>query len=161
MSFLPLWAALLLLTLGSPASGAALQGMGTTLPSHVYLDSPFSYSFVQPATQVQYYARESQAGLCRLMSHSAECDPQDTDAPIDLDFAASTSTVKPAYYQKYPDLQMYPTLAAAIVPVYNLNGAEGLTLSKTALAQIFSGQIRSWDDVRIRDTNPNFTSWNV
>lgn len=28
-------------------------------------------------------------------------------------------------YAKYPDLQMYPTMAAALVPVFNLNGAQG------------------------------------
>eukprot|EP00668_Euglena_longa_P011104 GGOE01013477.1.p1 GENE.GGOE01013477.1~~GGOE01013477.1.p1 ORF type:complete len:1165 (+),score=295.59 GGOE01013477.1:79-3495(+) len=138
-----------------------IEGMGTTLPSHVYLDSPFSYSFVNPTSQVKYYAGESQAGMCRLMSFKDECGPQDVQTPMDVDFAASTSTLSQAVYQKYPDLQMYPTLAAAIVPIYNLNGVQGLILSKVTLAQIFSGQIRTWDDAQIKEINPNFTHWNI
>lgn len=45
-------------------------------------------------------------------------------------------------YNKYPDIQMYPVLATAIVPVYNLNGPQNLILSTTVLSQIFSGQIK-------------------
>eukprot|EP00667_Euglena_gracilis_P007950 EG_transcript_8032 len=158
----PWWFVQALFIAATPTVPAVtIQGMGTTVPSHVYLDSPFSYSFVQPVTQVQYYARESRAGLCRLTDPAAECDPQDTDAPTALDFAASTAILSQADYAKFPDLQMYPTLAAAIVPIYNLNGAQGLILSKVVLAQIFSGRITAWDDARIQQLNPNFTRWRV
>lgn len=37
---------------------------------------------------------------------------------------------------------------ATVVSIYNLNGATELVLSTLALAQIFSGQITTWDDAR-------------
>eukprot|EP00667_Euglena_gracilis_P001340 EG_transcript_1340 len=56
---------------------------------------------------------------------------------------------------------MYPTMAAALVPVFNLNGAQGLILRSTVLARIFSGQIRTWDHPEIQADNANFGRWNV
>lgn len=55
--------------------------------------------------------------------------------------ASLTTILNQSDYDAYPDLQMYPVLATAIVPVYNLKGVKGLVLTRTALAQIFSGQI--------------------
>eukprot|EP00667_Euglena_gracilis_P021076 EG_transcript_22968 len=144
-----------------PATATHIVGVGTTMPSHVYRLSPFAYSFAQPNTQVTYYASEADEGLCRLTSSGNACPSGDSTLPNNVDFAASTITLSQAYYAKYPDLQMYPTLAAAICPIYNLPGTQDLVLSTTALAQIFSGQIRTWDDPRIQATNANFSLWNV
>eukprot|EP00668_Euglena_longa_P026143 GGOE01032704.1.p1 GENE.GGOE01032704.1~~GGOE01032704.1.p1 ORF type:complete len:1098 (-),score=352.84 GGOE01032704.1:1382-4642(-) len=141
--------------------GDVIVGAGTTLPTPVYTDAQFAYCFVNRDVELQFYASESQAGICRIESAADECDPSDTRAPSNLDFAASTAILNQSDYDKYPDLQMYPVLATAIVPVYNLKGVQSLVLSKTALAQIFSGQITTWDDSRITANNPNFSHWNI
>ena len=48
------------------------------------------------------------------------CKATDYKAPPIVDFAGSDSLLKDAEYDAYPDLQMYPTVAAAVVPIYNL-----------------------------------------
>lgn len=35
-----------------------------------------------------------------------------------------TSSFTADNYRKYPDLQMYPTLVTALVPIYNLNSSQ-------------------------------------
>eukprot|EP00668_Euglena_longa_P032781 GGOE01042228.1.p1 GENE.GGOE01042228.1~~GGOE01042228.1.p1 ORF type:complete len:1153 (-),score=360.81 GGOE01042228.1:585-3740(-) len=64
-------------------------------------------------------------------------------------------------YHQYPDLQMYPTVASAVVPIYNLNAVNNLVLSLQILAKIWSGRITTWDHPDIQADNPNFTSWNI
>jgi len=44
--------------------------------------------------------------------------------------------------------------AGMVVLAYNLPGFDGLQLSREAVVGIFSGDIRSWNDARIQDTNP-------
>eukprot|EP00667_Euglena_gracilis_P000630 EG_transcript_630 len=91
---------------------------------------------------------------------TSQCSTTDTTQPLSVDFAASDVILEPADYVRNPDLQMYPTVATAVVPVYNLNTAN-LTLSTAVLAQVFSGQILTWDDPRIVALNPNFSTWRV
>eukprot|EP00668_Euglena_longa_P026247 GGOE01032847.1.p1 GENE.GGOE01032847.1~~GGOE01032847.1.p1 ORF type:complete len:1182 (-),score=408.89 GGOE01032847.1:274-3576(-) len=92
---------------------------------------------------------------------ASKCASDDNTAPLTVDFAASDSILEEADYISNPDLQMYPTAATAVVPVYNLKVIANLTLSTAVLAQIFSGQILTWDDPRIVSLNPNFTAWRV
>lgn len=44
--------------------------------------------------------------------------------------------------------------AAAVAPIYHLDGIPRLRLSKGTLAGIFSGQVTRWDDALIRRDNP-------
>eukprot|EP00667_Euglena_gracilis_P000329 EG_transcript_328 len=156
--------ALALLAGAAGAAGDAIVGAGTALPAAVFADARSAYRFATPGVEVQYSAGESRAGICRLEAFAAECGPADTlqgPALDGVDFAASAVALNQSDYTKYPDIQMYPVLATAIVPVYNLNGPANLILSTTVLSQIFSGQIKAWDDRRIKSSNPNFTSWKV
>eukprot|EP00667_Euglena_gracilis_P011705 EG_transcript_11966 len=143
------------------AWGGAIVGAGTALPAQLFADAQFAYRFTSPTVELQYYPSESQAGVCRIESAITECDPSDTRAPNSLDFASSIGALNQSDYDDYPDIQLYPVLATAIVPVYNLKGVQGLILSTTVLSQIFSGQISTWDDSRIKLLNPNFTTWKV
>eukprot|EP00667_Euglena_gracilis_P000302 EG_transcript_302 len=161
--------ALLLLTLLPPhGSGAvkvdlALTAAGGTLPNTVYRDAIFAYTMVRPNVSISYTALGSVPSQCRIMAHPnpAKCLAGDTTQPLAVDFAAADVPLDAMDYVLNPDLQMYPTVATAIVPVYNLNAAANLTLSTAVLAQIFSGQILMWDDPRIVVLNPNFSTWRV
>ena len=49
---------------------------------------------------------------------------------------------------------MYPTVAGAVVPIYNLGpvndtGTDGLMLTPLVLTRIFRGNITTWDDPQI------------
>lgn len=49
-------------------------------------------------------------------------------------------------------------IPAAVVPIgvaYNVSGAKNIRLDRKTLADIYSGQVKSWDDVRIQQLNPD------
>ena len=49
---------------------------------------------------------------------------------------------------------LVPTAGGAVSVVYNLPGVSKLRLSRTTLPAIFSGQIKNWDDAKIKADNP-------
>eukprot|EP00667_Euglena_gracilis_P009111 EG_transcript_9248 len=95
------------------------------------------------------------------MNYSKECSPTDTALPLYLDWASTVNIPTTSMYQRYPDLQVYPTSAFGIAPLYNLNGVSNLVLSVQTLAKIWSGRITTWDHPEIVASNPNFMSWNI
>eukprot|EP00667_Euglena_gracilis_P017052 EG_transcript_17917 len=146
-------------------SGAAprvtVQGVGSSLPLSLYTNAIFSYGFMDPSVEVTLSSRLSDPALCRLLNYSQECAAGDTAPPWYADWASLVSPPTAAQYARYPDLQLYPTVATAVVPVYNLNGVADLVLSMAILAKIWSGRITTWDHPDIVASNPNFASWNV
>eukprot|EP00667_Euglena_gracilis_P000867 EG_transcript_869 len=82
------------------------------------------------------------------------CAANSLASPLNIDFAASDALLTTSDYVKFPDLQMYPTMAAAVVPIFNLGDVTNLTLSTSLLAQIFRGQVVVWDDAAILALNP-------
>lgn len=60
------------------------------------------------------------------------------------------------------DLQMYPTVAGAVVPIYNIpaRGGTSLVLTPVLLAKIFRGAVTMWDDPEIQALN-NQSTWDM
>eukprot|EP00668_Euglena_longa_P028616 GGOE01035901.1.p1 GENE.GGOE01035901.1~~GGOE01035901.1.p1 ORF type:complete len:1183 (-),score=452.26 GGOE01035901.1:856-4380(-) len=139
----------------------SVLGAGSTLPDTMLQAAFFAYRFVAPNVSMQYSGTTTAKGLCRLESHANRCDPTDLDFPRDLDYATSGASIADADYALYPDLQLYPVLATAVVPIYNLGNVQDLTLSPTTLAQIYRGNITHWDDPRILADNPNSSAWGL
>eukprot|EP00667_Euglena_gracilis_P015160 EG_transcript_15758 len=138
---------------------ATVLGAGA---SAFYPDAIFSYRFEQPGVQVLFYNTiSSDLSLCRLTNYSRECAATDTTQPYYLDWASLVALPNSNVYQRYPDIQLYPTCANAFGPIFNLNGTTNLVLSMQTLAKIWSGRIKAWDHPDIRASNPNFTAWNV
>ena len=72
-----------------------------------------------------------------------------------IDFAGSDSLLKQAEYDANPTLQMFPTLAGAIVPIFNIKEVTGtLVLNGQTLADIYLAQITKWNDPAIVQLNP-------
>eukprot|EP00668_Euglena_longa_P028591 GGOE01035872.1.p1 GENE.GGOE01035872.1~~GGOE01035872.1.p1 ORF type:complete len:1181 (-),score=400.45 GGOE01035872.1:1169-4495(-) len=93
---------------------------------------------------------------------ATECEEDDTEEPLAVDFATTSSIPTAEEYEKYPDLQLYPIVAVSIVPIYNLgNVSAQLQLSVSTLARIFTGEIATWDDAAISATNPSFADWGL
>ena len=87
-----------------------------------------------------------------LQRPQVECGSSDGIWPRDLDFAGSDSLVPEALYEAYPDLQMYPALAGAVVPVVNipeLGDGVNLKLTGELLVKIFIGNITKWNDAAL------------
>jgi PBP superfamily domain len=76
-----------------------------------------------------------------------------------IDFAGSDSILKSADYNAFSDLQMFPALAGAVVPVYNIPELRAilnasLVLSRQNIADIFKGKVLYWNDSTILNNNP-------
>lgn len=71
------------------------------------------------------------------------------------DISASDGLLAPEDYFNFPDLQMLPSVAGAVVPVYNipelasLNNSKPLILSRSSLVNIFMGFILTWNHTDI------------
>jgi phosphate transport system substrate-binding protein len=141
----------------SVVSATTLQGAGASFPVALYHDAMFSYRSVA-SNIVAYTSTGSGRGKCRVKDWASTCDASDTMEPHVVDFAGSDSVLAESEYAAFPDLQMYPTVAGAVVPVYNLpsNGSSmTLVLTVDLLAKIFRSAITGWNDPAIAALNPN------
>jgi phosphate ABC transporter phosphate-binding protein len=127
-------------TSANAATGAvsiSLQAAGSTLPAPLYLKWFESYAHTQPGAVILYAPIGSEAGVEKLKAGS-------------IDFAGSDIPPSdPAAFLQFP------TALGGVVPVYNLPTLGGRTLNFTpeALAGIYSGTIRKWNDPLIRQLN--------
>eukprot|EP00667_Euglena_gracilis_P003283 EG_transcript_3291 len=132
-----------------------LAGAGSVLASQLLADVFFAYRFQQPDVVFTYRTTSSPDALCRIKGSPASCRDALLGDPGDVDFASTETLLSAEDYAQFPDLQLYPTIASAVVPIYNLEGlCPNLTLSPALLADIFSGSVRSWDHPAIQTFNP-------
>ncbi|EKX39975.1 hypothetical protein GUITHDRAFT_54195, partial [Guillardia theta CCMP2712] len=129
---------------------------GATFPEELYMDAMFAYQFVDPTVSMSYLPTGSGGGKNRIMLGDKMKD-DGFGPPFNIDFAGSDSLLKPDQYAQYPDLQMYPSVAGAVVPIYNIPELEArsldLILTPATVAMIFSGQIKYWNDSAIYNDN--------
>ena len=73
-----------------------------------------------------------------------------------MDFGASDTAMKDKEIKKVKQgVLLLPMTAGNIVLAYNLPGAKsGLQLSRQALADIFLGKLKNWNDPAIANSNP-------
>jgi phosphate transport system substrate-binding protein len=142
------WPALVLFLIFSPAAAncqniIALVGSGSNLPSPLYSHWVEEFNKVSPGVQVRYLSTGTVKGI------------EDISRGVG-DFAAgevpmSDEQLKSA---KSPILHI-PTVLVAIVPIYHVPGVRGnLRFSGPVLAEIFLGDIKTWDDPAIKQLNP-------
>mmetsp|Transcript_14561 Transcript_14561/g.13160 ORF Transcript_14561/g.13160 Transcript_14561/m.13160 type:complete len:1479 (-) Transcript_14561:145-4581(-) len=93
---------------------------------------------------------------CGFSSASTPRPDRLTRNPLN-DFGASDSILKTADYTLFPDIVMYPAVGGAVVPIYNIPeltmNQSTLILSRSAITNIFLGNIRNWNDSRILSSN--------
>jgi hypothetical protein len=93
---------------------------------------------------------------CGFNSNDPDRPPRSLRKPI-VDFVGSDSLLKSSDYTYFPDIQMFPAVAGAAVPIYNipeLNDLnDSMVLSRETIVKIFVGDIRKWNDSRILADN--------
>ena len=87
-----------------------LVAQGATFPLPVYDVWTRSFQFVDPAVNITYAGTGSGAGKKAIVDGT-------------VDFAGSDSVLT-TEYQTVADLQMLPTLAGAVVPIFNLQSTD-------------------------------------
>jgi phosphate transport system substrate-binding protein len=126
-----------------PAGSVQITGAGATFPLPVYTEWVYAYQYVDPSVTLNYQGIGSGGGKKAIIDNT-------------VDFAGSDSAVTAQEYTDGKDLQMYPMLAGAIVPIYNVEGVtQTLTLDGNALVGIYNATITKWNDPAIVALNPS------
>lgn len=120
-----------------------LTGAGATFPYPVYQKWFANYQAENPDTAITYEAIGSESGIRKLLAGS-------------IDFGASDSPE--AIHELAPDAEkkylLFPSVVGAVVPIVNLPGVpESIAFTPEALADIYLGKIRKWNDPIIRRVN--------
>ena len=118
-----------------------LNGAGASFPYPVYSAWGFEYHKVT-GVQLNYQSIGSGGGIRQITART-------------VDFGASDAPLTPEKLDKDRLLQ-FPAVMGGVVPVVNIPRvkAGALRLDSDALCKIYLGEIKYWDDERIRSLNP-------
>jgi len=119
-----------------------LVGAGATFPQPIYDKWFQAFAESHAEFRIRYEGGGSGAGIQRLREGT-------------VDFAASDMPLDDAQLAQFgrPVLQL-PSTLGAVVPIYHLEGfAQDLRLTPEALAGIFLGRVRRWNDPAIQSAN--------
>jgi len=123
-----------------------LLGAGASFPAPIYLEWIAEFtSNVQPNMSINYQSIGSGGGVEQFIGQQTDFGGSDAFLTNE-EFAAATDArgCEPVHI---------PTVFGAVAVGYNLEGVDSLALSGPVLADIFLGNITSWDDPAIADLN--------
>ncbi|HEX8288542.1 MAG TPA: phosphate ABC transporter substrate-binding protein PstS [Pyrinomonadaceae bacterium] len=131
-------------TSGENAGSIRLQGSGASFPKPIYEKWVNEYGKINPNVKIDYQATGSGAGQKALLSKTADFGASD-DPMSDEDLKNAGG-----------EILHIPTVLGAVVLTYNLPDVkEPLKLSGETIADIYLGNIKKWNDERIKKDNPN------
>jgi phosphate ABC transporter phosphate-binding protein len=120
-----------------------LKGAGATFPFPVYTKWFTNYRRENPALQITYEPIGSEAGVRKLLANSVDFGASDSPEVI--------HELAPADEERY---LFFPSVVGAVVPVVNLPGLPGdIAFTPEALAGIYLGKIKKWNDPILTRTN--------
>jgi len=122
-----------------------IDGAGATLPYPLYAKWSSEFARLDTSVRVNYQPLGSGAGIRQT------CDGV-------IDFGATDEPMTDEQMKSSPvPLVHVPMTIGAVVVTYNVPGVKELKLTPGVVADVFRGAVRSWDDPRVRETNPNIT----
>lgn len=130
-----------------PAASISLQGAGATFPAPLYGTWFEQYSAQYANIKIDYQANGSGAGIKAITQQTVDFGASDA-AMKDEEIAALPSGTK---------ILHVPTALGAVVIIYDLPGIDGLQLDAQNVADIFLGNVTSWNDPKIAANNPGVT----
>jgi phosphate transport system substrate-binding protein len=120
-----------------------INGAGATFPYPLYSKWFDEYAKVDPSVRFNYQSIGSGGGQKQILAQT-------------VDFGASDGPMSDENLAKAPGKILHlPTVAGAVVAIYNLPGAPKLKLDGAVLAEIFMGKITRWNDKKIAGLNPD------
>jgi len=135
----------LTLAFGLSASASAqmmINGAGATFPYPIYSKWFDAYTQVDPSVRFNYQSIGSGGGQKQILARTVDFGA--SDGPMSDDNLAKASG----------KLLHIPTVAGAVVMTYNLPGNPALKLDGPAVAGIFLGDIKKWNDPKLTALNP-------
>jgi phosphate transport system substrate-binding protein len=124
----------------SSINASSLKGRGASFPAPLYKAWTAEY-YKTTKNQINYTPTGSGDGIKSIKKRM-------------VDFAGSDKPLKPKALEK-SKLFMFPSVVGSIVLAYNLDGVKDgeLKLSRKAIAGIFNGSIKFWDNKDIMAQN--------
>src|SRR5262249_55921217 len=127
-----------------PGAGSEikLQGAGATFPAPLYQKSFSEYNKITPSSKFDYQSVGSGAGINQITAKT-------------VDFGGSDAPMKDEQLKAAPGEVLHiPTVLGAVVVTYNIPGVSAeLKLTSEAIAGVFLGTVKKWNDPAITATN--------
>ena len=129
-----------------PSTTITINGSGATFPYPLLNSMITKYtSQIEPDVQINYQSIGSGGGISDLKSKT-------------VDFAASDAPLTASEAADAPNTLHIPETIGAVTLAYNLPGVpSGLKLTGEVIADIFLGEISTWNDPAIQNLNPTIT----
>jgi len=125
-----------------PGAPITLNGAGATFPFPLYSKWSQVYA-AEKGIQINYQSVGSGGGIRQFIARTVDFGA--TDGPMTDEQIAQAGGI----------VLHIPTVAGAVVPVYNVEGvAPGLNFTGELLAAIFLGRVTRWNDPQILRLNP-------
>jgi phosphate transport system substrate-binding protein len=161
LSVRPMWRALLVGLAAAIVAGAcgsntpttsavgsgSLTGAGATFPAPFYSKAFFTYTQQYSQVKVNYQSVGSGAGIQQFIKGTVDFGASD----VPMGSADITSAGGP------DTLTQIPTTLGVIAVAYNLSGVTKLQLDGAALANIYLGNIKKWNDPALVALNAGVT----
>ncbi|MEN2985863.1 MAG: phosphate ABC transporter substrate-binding protein PstS [Thermodesulfovibrionaceae bacterium] len=119
-----------------------INGAGATFPYPLYSSWAAEY-YKATGIKINYQSIGSGGGIRQITERT-------------VDFGASDMALKPEELEKSKLIQ-FPAVIGGVVPIVNIPGipSDILILDGITLCEIFLGEIKKWDDPKIKALNPN------
>jgi len=131
----------------APSGDVSLAGAGATFPGPLYQVWVEKYAAIHPNVKIDYQAIGSGGGIKNITAQT-------------VDFGASDAAMKDAEIAALPagtKILHIPTALGAVVFIFNLPGVTDLNLDGPTAADIFLGNIKTWNDPKIAALNSGAT----
>jgi phosphate transport system substrate-binding protein len=144
------WAAVAaaLVTGSAFAQKVSITGAGATFPNPMYSKWFNEYNKKFPNLEINYQSIGSGGGITQITNGTVDFGA--TDGPM------NDTQLKDFQDKRGSAVLHFPTVLGADVPTYNIPGVTGsLNFTPEALAGIFLGTIKKWNDPELAQANPN------
>ncbi|MDI6865586.1 MULTISPECIES: phosphate ABC transporter substrate-binding protein PstS [Thermodesulfovibrio] len=131
----------ILLSFSISSSAEMINGAGATFPYPLYSSWAAAYNKAT-GIKVNYQSIGSGGGIRQITERTVH-------------FGASDMALKPEEIEKSKLLQ-FPAVIGGVVPIVNIPGvsSNALVLDGTTMCEIFLGEIKQWNDPKIKALNP-------
>lgn len=127
---------------GNVESAQSINGAGASFPAPIY-SAMFQQLAEDGGIQVNYQSVGSSGGREQFIQKTVAFGASDEPMDEEEEQQAGGNPVHIA------------TVGGAVVPAFNLEGVEELNFTGEVLAEIFLGNITTWDDPAIAELNPD------
>jgi phosphate transport system substrate-binding protein len=119
-----------------------INGAGASFPYPIYAKWFDEYAKVDPSVRFNYQSIGSGGGIKQILAQT-------------VDFGATDGPMSDENLSKAQGKILHiPTVAGAVAITYNLAGNPSLKFDGDAIAGIFLGQIKKWNDAKLTELNP-------